>query len=121
MVSARETILWRIRHATRDVPEEERAEAVTVECGYRREDDASREESVGRFAENVAEYEATVRRVKTDELPGAIEEALERRGVKRFVVPPYLPKNGYLRASRPYGTRPDPGSPKRSSTAATAY
>jgi L-lactate dehydrogenase complex protein LldG len=30
--------------------------------------------------------------VKTDELPGAIEEALTRRGVKRLAVPPYLPK-----------------------------
>jgi L-lactate dehydrogenase complex protein LldG len=39
----------------------------------------------------VAESEATVRRVKTDELPTAIEEALRRRGVQRLAVPPYLP------------------------------
>jgi L-lactate dehydrogenase complex protein LldG len=121
MASARETILWRIRHATRDIPEGERPEDVRVERGYRREDDAPHEEIVGRFAENVAEYEATVRRVKTDELPGAIEEALRRRGVKGLVVPRISPKNGYRRASRPYGMRPDRGSPKRSSTAATAY
>lgn len=92
MASARETILWRIRHATRDVPESERPEDVSVERGYRHEDDASREEIVERFAENVAEYEATVRCVKTADLPGAIEEALARRGMKRLVVPPYLPK-----------------------------
>jgi L-lactate dehydrogenase complex protein LldG len=92
VASARETILWRIRHATRDVPESERPEDVAVERGYRHEDEASREEIVERFAENVAEYEATVRRVSTGELPGAIEEILARRGVKRLVIPPYLPK-----------------------------
>jgi L-lactate dehydrogenase complex protein LldG len=73
MASAKETILWRIRRATRDVPEGERPEDVRVERGYRKEDDASREEIVERFAERAAEYEATVRRVRTDELPGALE------------------------------------------------
>ena len=92
MATARETILWRIRRATRDIPEGEQPEDVTVERGYRREDDPPREEIVERFAENVAEYEATVRRVASAELPGAIEEALARRGVKRLVIPPYLPK-----------------------------
>jgi L-lactate dehydrogenase complex protein LldG len=91
MASAKETILWRIRRATRDVPGEERPEDVGVERGYRREDDAPRDEIVERFAERAAEYEATVRRVRADELPKAIVEALERRGVKRLVVPPYLP------------------------------
>jgi len=87
MATAKETILWRIRRATRNVPED-----VTVVRGYRKEDTAAREEIVERFAESVAEYEATVRRIKTDELSGAIEEALARRGVKRLVIPPYLPK-----------------------------
>jgi L-lactate dehydrogenase complex protein LldG len=92
MASAKETILWRVRRATRDVPEGERPEDVLVERGYRKEDDSPREEIVERFAESVAEYEATIRRIETDELPGAIEEALARRGVKRLVIPPYLPK-----------------------------
>ena len=92
MATARETILWRIRRATRDIPEGEQPEDVTVERGYRGEDDSPREEIVERFAENVAEYEATVRRVALAELPSAIEEALARRGVKRLVIPPYLPK-----------------------------
>jgi len=87
MATAKETILWRIRRATRNVPED-----VTVVRGYRKEDTAAREEIVERFAESVAEYEATVRRIKTYELSGAIEEALARRGVKRLVIPPYLPK-----------------------------
>jgi L-lactate dehydrogenase complex protein LldG len=92
MATAKETILWRIRYATRDVPEQERPEDVRVERGYRTEDDSAREEVVERFAERTAEYDAKVHRVAHDELPGAIEEALKRRGVKRLVVPPYLPK-----------------------------
>jgi len=92
MADAKETILWRIRRATLDVPEDERLEDVGVARGYRAKDEASREEIVERFAERAAEYEAAVRRVRADELPGAIEEALGRRGVKRLVIPPYLPK-----------------------------
>ena len=92
MATAKETILWRIRHATRDVPEQERPEDVRVERGYRKEGDEAREEIVARFAERTAEYDAKVRRVAHDELPGTIEETLKRRGVKRLVIPPYLPK-----------------------------
>jgi L-lactate dehydrogenase complex protein LldG len=91
VTSAREEILWRIRRATRDV-EDERPEDVPVERGYRGEDDAPREEIVERFAERAAEYEATIRRVGEADLPGAIAEALERRGVRRLVIPPSLPQ-----------------------------
>jgi L-lactate dehydrogenase complex protein LldG len=92
VATAKETILWRIRHATDDVPEAERPEDVSVEREYRKEDGAEREEIVARFAERAAEYEAGVRRVGHDELPEAIEEALKRRGVRRLVIPPYLPR-----------------------------
>jgi L-lactate dehydrogenase complex protein LldG len=92
VATARETILWRIRHATRDVPEAERPEDVSVEREYRTTDGTEREEIVARFAERTAEYEADVRRVDHDELPRAIEEALKRRGVRRLVIPPYLPR-----------------------------
>jgi L-lactate dehydrogenase complex protein LldG len=93
VATAKETILWRIRHATRDVPEQERPENVPVERGYRTEEEAAREETVARFAERTAEYDAQVHRVAHDELPGAIEETLKRRGVKRLFVPPYLPRD----------------------------
>jgi L-lactate dehydrogenase complex protein LldG len=92
VATARETILWRIRHATRDVPEEERPEDVRVEREYRTEDAATREEIVARFAERTAEYDAKVHRVGRYGLPGTIEEILKRRGVRRLVIPPYLPK-----------------------------
>lgn len=92
VATAKETILWRIRRATRDVPENERPEDVPVERGYRKEDAAEREEIVERFAERVAEYKATVHRVTEDELPGAIEDVLERRRIRRLVIPPHLPE-----------------------------
>ena len=91
MATAKETILWRVQRATRDVPEDERPGDVPVERGYRDRDESDREEIVGRFAERVAEYKATVRRVREDELPGVIEETLRDRGVERLVVPPLLP------------------------------
>lgn len=91
MATAKETILWRIRRATRDVPEDERPEDVPVERGYRKEQ-ADHAEIVEVFAERVAEYRATVHRVKEDDLPSAIEKALSDRSVGRLVVPPHLPK-----------------------------
>ena len=91
MATAKETILWRARRATRDVPEGERPEDVPVERGYRKEDDAPRDEIVDRFAENVAEYEATVHRVAEADLPGRIGEILGKRGLGTLVVPPLLP------------------------------
>ena len=92
MATAKETILWRVRRATADVPEGERPEDVPVERGYRTEDGAPRGEIVDRFAENVAEYEATVHRVEEADLLGRIWEILEKRSLKRLVVPPLLPE-----------------------------
>ena len=89
--AAREEILHRIRRATHDVPKDERPEDIPVERGYRKQDDASREEIVARFAERAAEYESTVHRVNEDDLPRAIAEACERRGIQRLVVPSGLP------------------------------
>ncbi|MCA1729981.1 MAG: lactate utilization protein C [Actinobacteria bacterium] len=92
MTSAREEILWRICRATHDVPKDERPEDVPIERGYRKQDDAPREEIVERFAERAAEYESTVHRIREADLPRAIAEACERRGVRRLVIPPGLPQ-----------------------------
>ncbi len=92
MATAKEAILWRIRRAIRDVPADEHPEDTPVERGYRKEYEYPRAEIVERFAERVAEYKATVHRVREDELSGAIKEALERRGVQELVVPSDLPK-----------------------------
>lgn len=92
MTSAREEILRRVRRATHDVPKDERPKDVPVERGYRKKDDAPRNEIVERFAERVAEYEATVHRVNECDLPREVAEALERRGVRKLVVPARLPE-----------------------------
>jgi L-lactate dehydrogenase complex protein LldG len=87
VTSAREEILRRVRRATHDVPKDEHPEDIPVDRGYRKEDNAPRDEIVERFAERVAEYEATVHRVHESDLPHEIFEALKRRGVRRLVVP----------------------------------
>ena len=92
MTSAREEILRRVRRATHDVPKDERPEDVPVERGYRKKDEAPRNAIVERFAERVAEYEATVHRVNESDLPREIAEALKRRGVRKLVVPAGLPE-----------------------------
>src|ERR671919_1642060 len=91
VTSGREEILWRIRRATRDV-QDERPENVPIERSYREEDGAPHGEIVERFAERAAEYEATIHRVSETDLPSAIAEACERRGVRRLVIPPGLPQ-----------------------------
>lgn len=92
VTSAKEEILWRVRRATHDVPKDERPEDVSIERGYRKQDDAPREEIVERFAERAAEYESTVHRVSEADLPRAVAEACERRGIKKLVIPPGLPQ-----------------------------
>ncbi len=92
MADAKETILWRVRRATRDVPEDERPGDVAVERGYRKEGEEPREDIVARFADHVAEYEATVHRVGEQDLPAAVEKALSDRGIGRLVVPQELPE-----------------------------
>ena len=95
MTSAREEILRRIQRATYDVPKEERPEDVPVERSYRKEDDAPHQETIERFAENVAEYEATVRRVSEAGLKEVITEVCQERGIRRLVLPPDVPE-GWL-------------------------
>lgn len=92
MATAKEEVLWRVRRATRDVPKDERPEDIPIERGYRKRDEGERAEMLERFAERVAEYKAVVHRVGEDELPGAIAEALARRGVRRLVVPSGVPE-----------------------------
>lgn len=93
MSTAKETILSRIRYATTDVPHDETPEDVPIERGYRTEGELTGSDLVDHFAETVAEYEATVHRVDEEDLPKAIKEALERRGIKKLIIPADLPKN----------------------------
>jgi L-lactate dehydrogenase complex protein LldG len=62
VTSAREEILRRIRRATYDVPKEERPEDVPVERGYRKEDDASQEETIPLSSAGIAKSTSTLAR-----------------------------------------------------------
>ena len=91
MTTARDDILRRIRTALRDVPAAEQPAEVPVARSYRRAGAPLDSDLVARFAQRVAEYKATVRRVAAGELPGAIAASCAQRGVRRLVVPADLP------------------------------
>ena len=91
MSEARDEVLRRVRAALRDVPAAETPEAVSVPRGYRTTGELGRAETVALFAERVAEYRATVRRVAPRGLAAAIGAACARRGARRVVVPGDVP------------------------------
>ncbi|MBF9073134.1 LutC/YkgG family protein [Streptacidiphilus fuscans] len=89
-MTARDTVLARIRAALADVPADETPEDVPVPRDYRR-DHAEGSDIVALFAERVADYRADVTQVSAADAPGAIAELLTRRGVSSLVVPDGLP------------------------------
>ena len=91
MNDARAAILDLIRAATGDVPHSEGPLDFPIPRDYHRRDDLSPAERVATFAERVAEYRATVRRVPPDGLAPAIAAACAARGVRRLVVPADIP------------------------------
>ncbi|MBA3944945.1 MAG: lactate utilization protein C [Herpetosiphonaceae bacterium] len=91
MSLARQTILRRIRAGLRDVPDGEQPADVVVAHVYRQMDERPHAEIVAQFAERVAEYRATVRRITDRELPEAIAAACTGRGVRQLVVPADIP------------------------------
>jgi L-lactate dehydrogenase complex protein LldG len=86
-VNGRAAVLGAIRSALSDVPRDETPHDVAVVRDYRRRVEWNRQELVERLADRLAEYKASVRRVSPAEIPAAIAEACERRGVLRLVVP----------------------------------
>ena len=91
MTAARDEILARIRAALADVPDTERPADVEVARGYRRGGELAAGERVERFAERVRDYQADVRRVTADELPGAVDAVCAELGLGKVAVPPQLP------------------------------
>ena len=86
MASAKETILWRIRRGTKDVPEGERPDDVAVERGYRREDEAPREEIVAHLREmnpDLLFFAGDQSYRHTEHTAGWIEFGLQFRDVMR--------------------------------------
>ncbi len=92
MSTARDDVLARVRAALRDVPDDE---SPAPPRPYE-PPPAPHVDPVERFAERVAEYQATVRRA--DDLGAAIAAVCAEHGARRLGVPPRL-----LRELRPDG------------------
>lgn len=86
-MSAREEILERLRAATQDVttPLGSRGEVPVIA-----EEGASPEATLELFAENVADYRATVERCTAAEVGSVVASALARAAAHSVVVPPGL-------------------------------
>jgi L-lactate dehydrogenase complex protein LldF len=82
---ARADILHRIRAALHG------AEPSDVPRNYRTEDERGRDEIVTLFTERVAEYRATVHRVREDEIAGVVERITKEAGAKRIGIPADFP------------------------------
>ncbi|GGK66224.1 LutC/YkgG family protein [Ornithinimicrobium pekingense] len=84
MSGAREEILGRLRAATADVstPLGARGEPPVIQAAA-----GSDHETLELFAENVADYRATVVRCDPGGVAGAVADALARRGARSVVVP----------------------------------
>jgi L-lactate dehydrogenase complex protein LldG len=89
MSGARAAVLARVRAAlgpAAEVPEVPRAYRNAGALGARGDSVA-----VERFCERVADYRVNVRRVRGDELPGALMAACARREARRIAVPAQAP------------------------------
>ena len=92
MSEARHEILRRVRSALHDRAPDEGPDDVAVARDYRTDFGGDREELVERFAERVADYRATVRRVRGEsELAEVLARACREHGARRLVVPRELP------------------------------
>ena len=87
MTAARDTVMRRIRDALGPAPEG--PDAVPRE--YRQADGPVDFDPVERFAEVVADYDATVHRVAAADLEDALGRCCRERGATRIAVPPGLP------------------------------
>jgi L-lactate dehydrogenase complex protein LldG len=83
---ARADILHRIRDALQG------AAPSDVPRNYRTEDTRERDEIVTLFAERVAEYRATVHRVREEEIAETVERIAKEAGAERIGIPPDLQK-----------------------------
>jgi L-lactate dehydrogenase complex protein LldF len=96
---SRADILYRIRSALHD------AAARDIPRDYRTEDARDRDEIVSLFAERVAEYRATVHRVRESEVGETVARIASESGARRIGIPEDLPQN-WIPADAP--GEPDP-------------
>ena len=107
---ARADVLHRIREALRD------AAPGDVPRDYRTEDTREGDEIVELFAERVAEYRATVHRVRESEVAEAVERIARDAGAKRIGIPADLPSEWRPGGGTPQSEwRAGGGAPERES------
>ncbi len=90
MSGGREAVLARVRAALAPAPEIAAPEIAPVPRAYRQAGALGAGGdgvAVDLFCQRVADYRATVRRVRGDELPGALAAACEERKARRIAVP----------------------------------
>lgn len=87
MSEAKEHILNQIKTALDEVPDDERPEDIPVSRAYNQKGNLPEEERVNLFVERAGEYQATVKRVKKEEIKEAIAEACERHEAKKIAIP----------------------------------
>ena len=88
MTAARDEILERVARALSDVPAGEGPDDVPVPREYVREGPG---DVVALFVERASEYRAEVRRVRPDDVAGAVSEVCRPRGITRLGVPGDVP------------------------------
>lgn len=91
-MSARETVLGRVREALADVPTDESPSDVAVPRDYQRRSEGSTTEVVDLFVENVRDYGASVHRVSRSDLVTTMADICRVRGVHTMAVAPGFPE-----------------------------
>jgi L-lactate dehydrogenase complex protein LldG len=91
-MSARETVLGRVRDALTDVPRDESPGDVAIPRDYQRRTEMSQAEVVDLFVENVCDYGASVHRGRRSDLVATMTEICRARGVHTMAVAPGFPE-----------------------------
>lgn len=91
-MSARDTVLGRVRNALADVPRDEAPAEVAIPRNYRRRTEMPQSEVVDLFVENVRDYGASVHRGRRSDLVTTMGDVCRARGVHTMAVAPGFPE-----------------------------
>lgn len=97
-MTARDTVLGRVRAALADVPADETPADVVVPRDYRRATEQDRHEVLAQFIEHVRDYGATVRRAGPDGLADAVRQVARHHSLHTMAVAPGFPEHLVSRA-----------------------
>lgn len=91
-MSARETVLSRVREALADVPTDESPGDISVPRDYQRRSEKPRPEVVDLFVENVRDYGASVHRARRSDLVTTMADICRARAVHTMAVAAGFPE-----------------------------